>query len=71
MSLLGSKRGWSSSDEQASTSTTDAETMSTYMNAAETTATIKRSKAQVRQLPSDHLGDLQVACQQLGVLVLH
>jgi hypothetical protein len=54
--LLGSKRGWSCSSEQASTCTTDAETMSTYMNAGETTATVKRAKEQVRQLRSDHFG---------------
>lgn len=50
MSQLGSKRGWSSSSEQASTSTTDAETISVYMNAGEAAATVKRVKAQVRQL---------------------
>jgi hypothetical protein len=53
MSLRGSKRGWSSSSEQASTTTTDAETMSTYMNAGESTENVKRAKAQVR---SDHFG---------------
>lgn len=46
MSQLGSKRGWSSSSEQASTTTTDAETISVYMNAGEAAATVKRVKAQ-------------------------
>lgn len=56
MSLLGSKRGWSSSSEQAST-TTDAETISAHLQDG-TSTPVKRPKAQVGKLHGDHLGDL-------------